>query len=489
MERKETETRMPGGGGLSGASWIDGAELRTFIGFFVGAGLVNATIAAFVLCRLPASPRLPLSALMLRATLYVLACAAAGVAGAWFYWRRFSHPYRLRSPISFGAFSLICATGWVWVPPAVLLSTQDSKATALIGLLCGVILGAGLRKGIRMPEDGAAERAAGDEKEIFSATLERIPRESQGYVIAICIYAAAYAQHEAEHLMAALLAAAAAFLFTWNWKQAAKVSESRARRDAGWRLARTGALAILVTAWALMLGLSHRNGSGDAALAADADSSANQKAHSGRQGESNLGAGGFESVILWPFPPKRQIIPPVPAPANYLGPERSRPMVIRFDGAYWYFQPPDKRPGRTAHQAHGTPLSVNIQSSNSFPLMMEAHQRLIGPVRLSRCREIDVEIENRDNIAGALSLAVMLGDSGMPNAPSLYLGEKEIETSLPAFFFSYKTAPVTETLRFAIPATAPIRKFDDITVILLTDVEHMMVGPKIAIAQFQLFPR
>lgn len=478
---------MPGEG-LSGFGGIDGAELRTFIGFFVSVGLVNAAIAAVLLCRLPQANWLSLPALLLRATLYVLIGAAAGVVGAWLYWRRFSNRYRMHSPIAFGPFSVICASAWVWVPAAVLLSTQDSKATVWIGLLCGASLGAGLRKGIHMPEPPDEPLAPGERNEIFSAALKRAPRESQGYVIALCLYASAYAQHEGERLIAALLCAAGAFLFAWNWKQPPPISKPHLRRDAAWRLARTGALAILVTAWALMLGLAHRNASANAAFAADSDSGADQKAHSGKRAQSNAGPGGFESVILWPFPPKRQIIPPVPAPINYLGPERSRPMLIRFDGAYWYFQPPDKGPGRTAHQAHGTPLGVNIQSSNSIPLMMEAHQRLIGPVRLSRCKEIDVYIQNRDNLPGAISLAVMLRDSGLPNAPSIYLGEREIETSLPAFF-SYKAAPVSETLRFAIPASAPIRKFDDITVMLLSDVEHMMVGPKIAIDQFQLFPR
>ncbi len=487
MERKETETRTPGEG-LSGFSRIDGPELRTFIGFFVSAGLVNATIAAVLICRLPQSHWLPLSALVVRATLYVLVGAAAGVMGAWFYWRRFSHPYRLRSPISFAAFSLICAAGWVWVPAGVLLSTQDSNATVLIGLLCGASLGAGLRKGIPIRRPPAAQLAPAADKEIFSATLERAPHDSRGYLIAICVYLAAYAQHEGERLIAALLCALAAFLFVWNWKQPAEESDSRRSRKAGWRLARSAALAILVTAWALMLGLAHRNASRDAAFAADTDASQDQKAHSGKPARSSLGPGGFESLILWPFPPKKQIIPPIPAPANFLGPEKSRPLVIRFDGAYWYFQPPDTRPGRTAHEAHGTPLAVNIQSNNFFPLMMEAHQRLLGPVRLSRCAEIDVEIQNRDNVPGVLSLAVLLGDSALPTAPALFLGKKEIETSLPSFF-SYKTAPVFETLRFAIPATAPIRKFDEITVMLLPDIEHAMLGPKVAIEQFQLSPR
>lgn len=119
---------------------------------------------------------------------------------------------------------------------------------------------------------------------------------------------------------------------------------------------------------------------------------------------------------------------------------------------------------------------------------MEAHQQLIGPVRLARCGEIDVEIQNRDNLHGALSMAIQLSDSQFPNRPSLYLGKKEIETILPGFF-SYKTAPAFEMIRFAIPATAPIRKFDEITVMLLPEVERSMVGPRIAIERFELFPR
>jgi hypothetical protein len=46
-----------------------------------------------------------------------------------------------------------------------------------------------------------------------------------------------------------------------------------------------------------------------------------------------------------------------------------------------------------------------------------------------------------------------------------------------------------QTIRFPIPAAAKIRKFDEITVMLLSDELRARVGPKIAIREFQLFPR
>jgi hypothetical protein len=484
MDSRDFGTRMPGAGPKSFAA-ADASSIRGFVGFFVSAGLVNATIAAVLLCRLPESRVPSPAALLMRAALYVVLGAVAGVAGAYFYWRASSNPYRLSSPISFREFSLICAMGWMWVPAAVLLSTQDSTATLLIGAVCGGLLGAGLRRGIAIPLEPDPART--EERELFGETLRTLPRETHGYVISGCIYAAAYAQHDHSHLVAGALCATAAFVFAWNLIVPAREEAGNpARRHAVWRLTRSTVVAILITAWALVLGIAHREGERDGALAADNGDASSQHTKRGTRGESVLGTGGYESVILWPFPQKKQLIPPIPKPSNYLGLEKAHPMVIRFDGAYWYFQPPETQPGRTAHQAHGTPLGVNINSNNSFPLMMEAHERLVGPVRLARCGELDVEIENRDAMSGDVSLGVMLGDSESPNKATLYLGEKQLEGRQVALF---RPPPLFETLRFAVPPRPALRKFDEITVTLLTDPEHAMVAPKIAIQQFELFPR
>jgi hypothetical protein len=119
---------------------------------------------------------------------------------------------------------------------------------------------------------------------------------------------------------------------------------------------------------------------------------------------------------------------------------------------------------------------------------MEAHQSLGSSIRLSRCREMQVEIENREGEPNAVALAVLLTDSTAPGKPTLYLGQQVLKTTLPDHV-GVKGAPSFETIRFEIPTHARIRSFDEINVVVVPDVGPALVGPKIAIQQFQLFPR
>jgi hypothetical protein len=165
-----------------------------------------------------------------------------------------------------------------------------------------------------------------------------------------------------------------------------------------------------------------------------------------------------------------------------------RPLIIPFDGTYWYIQPPKDRPGPAAHQARGTPLGVDIESKNAVPLVMEAHQILGASIRTARCRSIQVDIESRDNKAGVISMSVLLSDTASPEKPALYLGQQPIVLTEPDHF-SFKTRPAFETLDFTVPESTKRQKFNEITVMLLSDVEHSLFAPKIAIRQFQLLPR
>jgi len=189
------------------------------------------------------------------------------------------------------------------------------------------------------------------------------------------------------------------------------------------------------------------------------------------------GTSGYESIILWTLPEKKQSAAPVPSSLSPLAARATRPLVIRFDGAYWYFQPPGERPGPSAHQAQGNPIGVNIEANNFITLAMEAVQNLGAPVRLARCREVLVTIQNRDNLRGPVALEVVLTDSFAPGKPSLSLRSRPVLASQPEHF-TIQAAPVDEVLRFPISENTKIRKFDQITVRFLPDVEHFQVGPR-----------
>ena len=472
---------------------LDAYTAKRFMVFMIGAGLLNGLIAGFLLCRLPESHTPTLNSLVGRAVIYVAIGALAGTAGIYLYWNSPSSPFRAAAPLPFSLFALTSAAGWVWVPAMVILSEQLTPATALVVMIGAFVLASGLRRAtyfVFAPAHPVSSTFDFEHAELFEESLYRPPVETHGYVIAISLYAAGVALRTHSIYTASAFLAFGASLFAW--KRTVPLSPSFVCGDevkqAAGRLARVAIPAVLVTIWALLYGVSHRAQveQENAALAAgnSADSDANRKPST----RSAHGFGGYESLILWPYPEKKQIVPPIPREDWMLAERSSRPAIIRFDGSYWYVQPPDKRPGPLAHQAHGTPIGVDIHANNGFPIVMDAHQPLAAPIRIAHLREIEVEIENRDNRTGLISLAILLTDGTSPQKRTLYLGQQPI-ASTESTHFSIKPVPVFETLRFSVPANGSIRKFDDITVLVLPDIEHMFTPPRIAIMQFQLDPR
>jgi hypothetical protein len=469
-------------------------SMRRFTGYVVTAGLVNASIAAFLLFRLPASQEPSLHSLAIRAFIYVAGAVLAGMAGARFYWNQFSIPFTTDPPLSFLLFALVNANAWVWVPAVVLLSRQDSPASAAFSALAAALLANGLRRMIPTAartlhrQSPAAEFESG---EMFAATLRTAPREAHGYVIALCIYATGYFLINQFYLNAGAPLAIGAFLFAWKLtlEPAPTPISNETNTRAAQRLAQVAAAAVLVTLFVMLYGIGHRNRV-DAAKLALANSQGGDASRTNRRpGTVNFsGISGYESIILWPVPEKKQITAPLPQKISTFADRTAKPLVIRFDGPYWYFQPPGKQPGPRAHQAQGNPLAVNIEANNFIPLEMEAVQNLGAPIRLARCREIQLDLENRDNLRGPIALGIVLTDSSARGKPSLSLGE-QIVLSSEAAQFSVKLSPVDEVLRFPIPSHAAIRKFDRITVLYLPGLEHWQTGAKIAIEQFELIPR
>lgn len=196
----------------------------------------------------------------------------------------------------------------------------------------------------------------------------------------------------------------------------------------------------------------------------------------------------YVSVILWP---KRPQVTKVVAPPSRLRPTTmvrlSRPLVIPFTGAYWYFRSPAKAPGRSAHIARGSPTKISIHSTDWHPLIMEAHQRLLAPVDPRCCRELDLSILNADDRPGTIRIAVELIDSSSSEVRLEDLGTQPVLSSMPPKF-SLNRHAVDEVLKFPLPPNRAIRQFDEIEVVFLPSKERSLGGAQIAIRSFQLLP-
>ena len=197
----------------------------------------------------------------------------------------------------------------------------------------------------------------------------------------------------------------------------------------------------------------------------------------------------YVGIVLWPPHPKKKdaVIPPPPHTHGRGTWNTSKPVVIPFDGPYWYFKAPAKKPGLKARLVRGQPTLVNIHSTDWQPLLMEAHQSLGSSINLDCCKEIDVNITNADNRPGRISIGMILTDSTLPDKPSQYLEAKPIVSS-EAPHFSMNWPSTEEKLRFQI-AKGKLRAFDEVTVVILPDKERSLGGAKIAIQQFTLIPR
>ena len=205
-----------------------------------------------------------------------------------------------------------------------------------------------------------------------------------------------------------------------------------------------------------------------------------------------LDTSAFTSIVLYPPPSKEKtkVVPPK-AHAPSMGQQlaASKPLVIPFDGAYWYFQPPDTHPAPNAHIMHGKPTSVNMHSTNDDPLQMEAHQHLANSIAIDCCKQIDLALTNADNSPGTIAVRIYLTDTASPTKshPSLNLGEQVITSSLPAHS-SLTRAPANETLHFSIPANG-LHHFNEITVVFLPSRERSLAGAKVSLQNFTLIPR
>ena len=161
----------------------------------------------------------------------------------------------------------------------------------------------------------------------------------------------------------------------------------------------------------------------------------------------------------------------------------AKPMVIPFDGAYWYFKSPDERPKRNAPVVKGDPVKANVRSTDFQSLRMEAHQMLGSPISMDCCSAMRVSIRNGDKRVGAIDVELVLRQKGRSQS----LGTEVLRSSVvPAI--ALDRPPVDETLTFAVPALARGKQFDEIAVVIKAARERSRAGARLAVRDVTLVP-
>jgi hypothetical protein len=162
--------------------------------------------------------------------------------------------------------------------------------------------------------------------------------------------------------------------------------------------------------------------------------------------------------------------------------------VIPFNGVYWFFKAPDVQPPKGSRQAHASPETVDIRSTDRRPLSIEAHDYLGNLIDLNCCSRIQIAIRNADRYPETVSLELVLVNTSLPSRPSESLGRMIVKSTRPWNIYE-KPAPASETLNFAIPHRPTLRRFDEVTIVFRLDRARADAGAKIAIDHFVLVPR
>ncbi len=392
----------------------------------VVSGLLAAFTAAALVCRAPQSPT-PQLALVLLAGAYLLVAALSGATGSYVFWIR-SRAWPVPDLVEL-LQRTIC--GWVWIPAIVLLSRQDSVWAPAVAAAGAVVLAASLRQAAPATSLSNPEPEIVDlpPQEMFAQSLKSAPIEWYGPIVAVCLFAEAFALGRGWLFPACALLALAGFLFAWARTpatQAANPASIRKLTSAALRQTKSAGPALVVTVLAMMIGMRHDIEQWEIGSGLGHRESLGQSTITQKQG---VGAGGHISIVLLTAPQKQTFLFPRAKDPLLQNTRLTKPLVIQFDGEYWYFQPPDSDPGPGAFVTHGSPLAANIHSSLAIPLLMQAHQHLGAPMPLDCCREVDVEVANHEEGDGAVVVGMMLTDSTLPGKRSLLLGEQSVPSS------------------------------------------------------------
>lgn len=201
------------------------------------------------------------------------------------------------------------------------------------------------------------------------------------------------------------------------------------------------------------------------------------------------GWGSHYSGVILTLPPKPhpRIVPPTPSDQANYSTALSKPVIIPFDGAYWYFKRPDTRPRPDALIERGDPIKATVRSTDYREIAMEAHQTLPTPFSGDCCRAIRIHLLNGDDRPGLIRIELLLKDTSGKPGTSVSLGTIPLPSSQ-VRNISLGRPPVAESLRFQMPTQAHGRRFDEISVVIKPALDRALGGSRIAIQDFVLLP-
>lgn len=464
--------------------------------------LVTAWALDFVVSWLPRGSMAHFGLLILAVVLLLTAVMICGFVVRTLYARLLPRNQGLTTP----ALRAACLTA-LWIPAWVLFVETWSLLMIAAGVLCLLTLGWFLKRCEVTP--APVEAAPQPHEPGTPFLLDRTPlaRLLLPSFLLVLLFDAALALAANRWFVVSSLAAGA-FAGVLAWRATARrvmVPGAAPMAHPNPVISNRGQVGILTTAFLLTLvALLPYLRVGQKRFGVLGPKNAT-KASAATPKDSASSSDGYVGIILLPLTePQKKIVAPVKRDfVPHFGVKIAEPMEIPFDGQYWYFKWPDKGPRPTARRVRGSSTKVQVSSSDRYPLLMEAHQKLAQPLDLGCCSAMDLVVENADEQAGAIALELWvkkLPDAAaqakqrvnvvaLEQAPR-YLGTVTIPSSeLPlAQRLNASGKPAEEKLRFPIPSAMDGTMFDEITVVVRTAPERARMGAKVAIQKFVLEP-
>ena len=381
-----------------------------------------------------------------------------------------------------------CLTA-LWIPAWVLYAETWSPLMLAAGCVCLASLGFFLK---RCEVDSAAPAAESEPSShcvVFQFEPGAFRRMAlPSFLLALLVEAAIILVVARWFTTASIVSAACAAVLGWRATSKARVGAEQQAAVSSSRQTAMAAAALVFTMIALLPYLKAPpllDGLGGLLQGKHAP----KKNDGARKAEGGNSDEGYTGIILLSLadehkrivaPVKRELVP------NF-GVRIARELEIPFEGAYWYFKYPDKAPRPSAKVVRGDAVKVTVRSTDRYPLLMEAHQRLDEPIDLGCCSAMNLVVRNADKREGAIVLELWVRKRGTPATALHYLGTETVPSSEWPLAMRGTDLP-EESLRFPIPPAMDGIEFDEITVVMRGAPSRATVGAQVGLRKFVLEP-